>query len=145
MPFNEEFIRSEGIKKIITIIVRITKVDEQQVKSIVETDQNEMDRVDFMEEHIKVMESVNSAVFDKEILKKSKPMAEIFKMPENKVEIEFFTEVFRCLQVVTVGYSLRVLCDVCAVDTNNEINQLNYSFVIIYLYYFSVLYRSTWM
>lgn len=113
MPFNEEFIRSEGIKKIITIIVRITKVDEQMQKSIVESNPNEMDRVHFMEEHIKVMESVNSAVFDKEILKKTKPMAEIFKMPDTKVEIEFFTEVFRCLQVVTVGHSLRVLCDVC--------------------------------
>lgn len=112
MPFNEEFIRSDGIKKIIDIMVRITKVDEQTVKSVVESNPMEKERVAFMEDHIKMMESINSAVFDQEILKKTKPMADIFKMPETKAELEFFTEVFRCLQVVTVGHSVRVLYSV---------------------------------
>lgn len=113
MPFYEEFSRYEGVKKVIRIMVKLTKMEPTViVKSIVEKDPEEKARVDFMVQHIQFMESVNSNAFDREILKKAKPAEDAFVLPENKAEQELLHEIFRCLQTVTQGHSLRVIYDV---------------------------------
>lgn len=114
MPFNEDFSRYEGVKKIIRIMVKLTKLETTViVKSIVEKDPEEKARVDFMVQHIQFMESVNSKAFDREILKKAKPAENSFVLPEKESERELLHEIFRCLQTVTQGNSLRVIYDVC--------------------------------
>lgn len=113
MPFYEEFSRYEGVKKIIRIMVRLTKMEPTVVvKSIVEEDPEQKARVDFMVQHIQFMETINSNVFDREILKKAKPAEDTFVLPENSAEKELLHEIFRCLQTVTQGPLLRVIYDV---------------------------------
>lgn len=113
MPFYEEFSRYDGVKKIIRIMVKLTKMEPTViVKSIVEKDPEQKARVDFMVQHIQFMESVNSNAFDREILKKAKPAEDAFVLPENNAEKELLHEIFRCLQTVTQGHSLRVIYDV---------------------------------
>lgn len=116
MPFYEEFSRYEGVKKIIRIMVKLTKMEPAPaaiVKSIVEKDPEQKARVDFMVQHIQLMESVNSNAFDREILKTTKPAEDVFVLPESDAEKELLHEIFRCLQTVTQGHSLRVIYDVC--------------------------------
>lgn len=114
MPFYEEFIRHDGVKKIISILVRNSKTDQREPgKSIVEENADERARVDFMEEHIQFMESVNSKVFDREILKKTKPSNDTFEMQNNNKDLnDLFSEILRSLQTITNGQSLRVIFDV---------------------------------
>ncbi|XP_037028939.1 uncharacterized protein LOC119069138 [Bradysia coprophila] len=112
MTFYEEFSRYEGVKKIIRIMVKLTKMEPTVVvKSIVEEDPEQKARVDFMVEHIQVMETINSNAFDREILKKAKPAEDAFVLPENSAEKELLHEIFRCLQTVTQGPLLRVIYD----------------------------------
>lgn len=113
MPFYEEFSRYEGVKKIIRIMVNLTKMEPAVVvKSIVEKDPEEKARVDFMVQHIQLMESVNSSAFDREILKTAKPAENAFALPQSNAEKELLNEIFRSLQTVTQGNSLRVIYDV---------------------------------
>lgn len=113
MPFYEEFSRYEGVKKIIRIMVKLTKVEPVEVvKSVVEEDRKQEARVDFMVQHIPAMETINSRAFDREILKKEKPAEDAFVLPEHNAERELLHEIFRCLQTVTQGPLLRVIYDV---------------------------------
>ncbi|KAJ6637654.1 hypothetical protein Bhyg_10385 [Pseudolycoriella hygida] len=112
MPFYDEFNRYEGVKKMMRILVKLTKIEPTVVvKSIVENDPKEKERVDFMVQHIQFMESVNSSAFDKEIMKKAKPAEDTFALPESGLEKELLHEIFRCLQTITQGHSMRVIYD----------------------------------
>lgn len=129
MPFYDEFVRHEGVKKIITILVRHSQIEQQPTeKSVVELCPEERGRVNFMEEHVAFMESVNSKVFDREILKKSTPQSESGFQLENggsKELNDLFTEILRSLQTITNGQSLRVIYDV---STYTYLNFLNLYF-----------------
>lgn len=115
MQFYEEFVRFDGVDKILNILIKSTKI-EQKVdpgKSIVEQNPYEKGRVEFMATHIQIMESVNSKVFDHEILKTTKPPVEdAFKIPEGPEQQELFGEILRCLEAVTNIPALRIVYNV---------------------------------
>lgn len=105
MPFYEEFIRFDGVDKILVILVRGTKVEIQTdlPKSIVEQNAYEKERVEFMQTHIQCMERINSKAFDKEILKTARPLPEDeFEIPTAKDQKELVSEILRCLETITV-------------------------------------------
>lgn len=115
MQFYEEFIRFDGVDKILAILVKSTMVERKTDthKSVIDTDYLQKARVDFMTTHIQMMESVNSKVFDHEILKTTKPPIEdAFKLPEAQDQQELFSEIFRCLESVTNIPALRIVYNV---------------------------------
>lgn len=116
MPFYNEFVKSDGVEKILDILVNGTRVEQtnrSEIKSIVEQSPYEHERVEFMLSHIQMMESINSRVFDQEILKKSKPIDEdSFKLPEGPEQNSLFMEIFRCLEAVTAVPSLQIIYNV---------------------------------
>lgn len=115
MQFYEEFVRFDGVDKILGILVKSTMVERKPdaAKSIVEQNSYEKGRVQFMATHIQIMESVNSKVFDHEILKTTKPPVEdAFKIPEVQDLQELFLEILRCLETVTNIPALRIVYNV---------------------------------
>lgn len=105
MPFYEEFIRFDGVDKILAILVRSTKVEIQTdlPKSIVEQNAYEKERVEFMKTYIPGMERFNSKTFDQEILKTARPPPEDeFQIPTAKDQKELVSEILRCLETITV-------------------------------------------
>lgn len=140
MPFYEEFVRFDGVDKILIILVSSTMIERQiePNKSIVEQNTQEKERVEFMETHIQFMESVNSKVFDHEILKTTKlPAEDAFKIPEKSEEKELFAEILRCLETVTNMPALRIVYNVNLVNsfsslfTKTFIFSFNFSFTRI--------------
>lgn len=114
MPFYDEFVRSDGVEKILDILVKHTKVEpKREVQSIVEQYPYERERVEFMLSHIQMMESINSRVFDHEILKKSKPIDDDgFRIPTDPEQHNLFIEILKCLEVVTAVPTLRIIYNV---------------------------------
>lgn len=115
MPFYEEFVRFDGVDKILGILVKGTMVDRkiEAVKSITEQNPYEKERVEFMETHIQFMESVNSKVFDYEILKTTKPaVVDIFQIPDSQEQRELLVEILKCLETVTSVPALRIVYNV---------------------------------
>lgn len=115
LPFYEEFVRFDGVDKILGILIKTTIVEKKSEapKSIVEQNPYEKDRVEFMETHIQFMESVNSKVFDHEILKTAKPpVDDAFRIPENREQKELVSEILRCLETVTNLPALRIVYNV---------------------------------
>lgn len=115
MPFYDDFVRSDGVDKILSIFVKNAVVErsDAEIKSLVEQNPYEKERVEFMETHIQIMESINSRVFDHEILKKAKPVDEEgFRVPESPEEHSLFYEILRCLETVTSVPSLRIIYNV---------------------------------
>lgn len=116
MPFNDEFVRSDGVEKILGILIEYTLVEQKkpEPKSLVEENPYERERVEFMETHIQFMESINSRVFDHEILKKSKPVDDdAFRVPDDPEQYNLVMEILKCLETVTsVHSSLRIIYNV---------------------------------
>lgn len=116
MPFYDEFVRHEGVKKIIAILVRHSKIEQKLVttKPVTEKLTDERRRIVFMEEHISFMESVNSKAFDREIMMVDRPAAdECFELHQNNKDVhDLFAEILRSLQTITNGLSMRVIFDV---------------------------------
>lgn len=115
MPFYEEFVRSDGVDKILSIFVKNAVTDQKKppAKSIVEQNPYEKERVEFMETHIQILESVNSQAFDQEILKKAKPVDEDgFRIPSSSEQHSLFYEILRCLETVTSVPTLRIIYNV---------------------------------
>lgn len=114
MPFYDEFVRHDGVKKIISILVRHSKVEQPTVahKPVVEKTSDER-RLVFMEEHISFMESVNSKAFDREIMMVERAADDSFELHENNKDLhDLFSEILRSLQTITNGLSIRVIFDV---------------------------------
>ncbi|XP_031631636.1 uncharacterized protein LOC116345956 [Contarinia nasturtii] len=113
MPFNNEFVQSDGVEKILGILIKYTIVEQKkpEPQSLVEQNPYEKDRVEFMETHIQIMETINSRVFDHEILKKSKPVDEDgFRMPDDSEQCNLVMEILKCLETVTsIHSSLRII------------------------------------
>lgn len=116
MPFYDEFIRHGGVKKILSILLRCTKVeprldeDGTPLADVVE------DHMDIHVRNIQFMESINSKVFDREILKKEhRADGEMFAYTatdESRDLRELLSEILRSLQTLTNRLSYRVVCDV---------------------------------
>lgn len=107
-PFLNEFVHSDGVEKILGIMIKYTMVEQQkkEMKSLVEQSPYERNRVEFMETHIPIMETINSRVFDQEILKKNKPVDEDgFQIPEDSEQHNLLIEILKCLEVVTSSNS----------------------------------------
>lgn len=134
MPFYNEFVRSDGVEKILGILVKSTRVEQTnrgEIQSIVEQNPYERERVEFMLSHIQMMESINSRVFDQEILKKSKPIDEDgFKLPEDPEQHNLFMEILKCLEAVTVVPTLQIIYNVSA-----KFRKRSFSFSPLYLFY----------
>lgn len=126
MPFYDEFVRSDGVEKILDILVKNTMVEQREhSKSIVEQNPYERERVEFMLSHIQMMESINSRVFDHEILKKSKPVEEDgFRIPTEPEQHNLFIEILKCLEVVTAVPTLRIIYNV-SIDHYPSIFQID--------------------
>lgn len=125
MPFYDEFVRHDGVKKIISILVRHSKIEHPTLanKPLAEKTSDERRRVVFMEEHISFMESVNSKAFDREIMMVDRPPAkDSFELHNNKDVHDLISEILRSLQTITNGLSMRVIFDV------SSKNRLFYSF-----------------
>lgn len=133
MPFYEEFVRFDGVDKILGILLRSTMIEENSadVKSITEQNPSEKHRVEFMEEHIPFMESVNSTVFDQEILKKVKARIEKFKIPvsQSQQERDLFAEILKCLETVTNMPALRIVYNVSGANMSTSVR---YNITIFY-------------
>lgn len=102
--FHRDFIRADGVDKVLKILVEHTMVEAKRpaVQSIVEQCPEEQLRVSFMETHIPVMETVNSHVFDCEILKKVKPVIDdTFRMPTRPDQFGLIVEIVKCLEAIT--------------------------------------------
>lgn len=117
MPFYEEFVRYDGVDKILGILLRSTMLAESAsdaIKSITEQNPCEKLRVEFMEEHIPCMESVNSKVFDQEIMKKIKVPIGKFNIPEgqSQEERDLFAQLLKCLETVTNMPAVRIVRNV---------------------------------
>lgn len=133
MPFYEEFVRFDGVDKILGILLRGTAIEENAgdaTKSITEQNPSEKVRVEFMEEHIPFMESVNSKVFDLEILKKIKTPIGKFKIPESQSqqECDLFAELLKCLETVTNMPALRIVYNVSGAATMQSSRTTIFSF-----------------
>lgn len=115
MSFNNEFVRSDGVEKILDILIKYTCVERKkpEPQSLVEKNPYEKGRVEFMEEHIE-MELINSRVFDHEILKKSKPVDDDgFRIPNDPEQRNLIMEIMKCLETVTsIHSSLRIIYNV---------------------------------
>lgn len=108
MPFNDEFVRADGVEKILDILIKYTIVEQKkpETQSICEQNPYERERVEFMETHIHSMENINSRAFDHEILKKSKPIDDDgFRVPNEPDQFTLVMEIMRCLEVVTSVHS----------------------------------------
>lgn len=102
--FHRDFIRADGVDKILKILIEHTMVETKRpaAQSIVEQCPEERIRVNFMETHIPVMETVNSHVFDCEILKKVKPVIDdTFRVPTRPDQFGLIVEIIKCLEVIT--------------------------------------------
>lgn len=115
-PFLNEFVQSDGVEKILGIMVKHTIVElpKKETMSLVEQNPYEKERVEFMETHIQIMETINSRVFDHEILKKNKPVDEDgFRIPDDPEQHNLLTEILKCLEFVTSSNSnLRIIYNV---------------------------------
>lgn len=115
MPFYDEFVLSDGVEKILGILVKNTVVEKKkrEIQSIVEQSPYERGRVECMEKNIQMMELINSRVFDCEILKKTKPLYDDgFQTPTDPEQHSLFMEILRCLEVVTSVPTLRIIYNV---------------------------------
>lgn len=115
MPFNQEFVRSDGVDKILSILVQNTIVEQckRDVKSIVEQNPYESGRVEFMLSSIPMMELINSRAFDQEILKKSKPIVDDgFRIPIDPEQHNLVLEILKCLETVTAVPTLQIIYNV---------------------------------
>lgn len=116
MPFYNEFVKSDGVEKILSILVKSTQVERTnhtEAKSICEQNPYEHERVEFMLSHIQMMESINSRAFDHEILKKTKPIDDDgFEIPKDPEQYNLFMEILKCLEVVTALPTLQVIYSV---------------------------------
>lgn len=114
MPFCEEFIRYDGVSKILMILLSSTmiKPNVEVGKSITEQNSYERERVQFMEKHIPIMETMNSRVFDNEISKTIKPPVDNFAIPDDPEKKELFAEILRCLETVTNVAAIRIIYSV---------------------------------
>lgn len=142
MPFYNEFVKSDGVEKILGILVKSTRVEQtnrSEVKSIVEQNPYERERVEFMLSHIQMMESINSRVFDQEILKKSKPIDEDgFQLPEDPEQHNLFMEILRCLEAVTVVPTLQIIYNVCGNFPPLFLFRVHLIYVYFFLGHFSL-------
>lgn len=114
-PFLNEFVQSDGVEKILDIMIKYTMVEQPKKEmSLVEQNSYEKNRVEFMETHIQIMETINSRVFDQEILKKNKPVDEDgFRIPDDSEQHNLLMEILKCLEVVTSSNSnLRIIYNV---------------------------------
>lgn len=115
MPFYDEFVRSDGVEKMLGILTKTTIVEplNREAKSIVEQNPYEKERVEFMETNIPHMETINSCAFDHEILKKSKPVDdEGFQIPNDPEQHILLIEMMKCLEIVTGVPALRIIYSV---------------------------------
>lgn len=115
MPFYDEFVRSDGVDRMLGILANTTIVEPstREVKSVVEQNPHEKERVEFMETHIQIMETINSLAFDREILKKSKPVDdEGFRIPSDPEQHNLLIEILKCLEIVTSVPTLRIIYSV---------------------------------
>lgn len=116
MPFCDDFVQSDGMEKILSILVKHTMVErqKQESKSLVEQSPYERGRVEFMETNIEIMETINSRVFDHEILKKTKPMDDDgFRIPNDLEQQNLITETLKCLETVTgIQPTIRIIYNV---------------------------------
>lgn len=115
MPFYDDFVRSDGVDKILSILVNSTLIEpkKRDCQSVVEQNPYEKERVEFMETHIQIMETVNSRVFDHEILKKAKPVVDdSFQIPLEPEQHNLFIEILKCLEMVTSVPTLRIIYNV---------------------------------
>lgn len=114
MPFCEEFVRYEGVSKILIILVNssMIKPNVEVGKSITEQNPYERERVQFMEKYIPIMETMNSGVFDNEISKTIKPPVDAFVIPDEQEKKELFSEILRCLETVTNVSAFRIIYSV---------------------------------
>lgn len=135
MPFYDEFVRHDGVKKIISILVRHSKVEQKPIvanKPLAEKISDERRRVAFMEEHISFMESVNSKAFDREIMMVEQPADDCFELHQNNKDVhDLFSEILRSLQTITNGLSMRVIFDV------SSKNSFSFHLIYIFFFYFS--------
>lgn len=124
MPFCQEFVRFDGVEKILTILVRVTKAEVSATpsQSVVEQNSYEKGRVDFMRMHIPGMERFNSAVFDREMMKTTRPLTDdAFQIPVAQDQKELVAEILRCLEATTISQlsGQRILYNVssiCRID-----------------------------
>lgn len=135
MPFYDEFVRHDGVKKIISILVRHSKVEQKPAatsKPVVVPDDRR--RVVFMEEHISFMESVNSKAFDREIMMVERPADDSFQLHlDNKDVQDLFSEILRSLQNITNGLSMRVIFDVSSrhiLTSSYDLHFLSFSSIL---------------
>lgn len=116
MPFYDEFIRHGGVKKILNILLRYTKVEPQVDENGLPLTETIEDHMDIHVRNIQFMESINSKVFDREILKKEHradgEMFDYTPTDENRDLHELLSEILRSLQTLTNRLSYRVVCDV---------------------------------
>lgn len=116
MPFYDEFIRHGGVKKILSILLRYTKVEPQLDEDGIPVTTVVEDHMDIHVRNIQFMESINSKVFDREILKKElRADGEMFDYAPstaNRDLNELLSEILRSLQTLTNRLSYRVVCDV---------------------------------
>lgn len=115
MSFYKDFLRADGVDKILKILVDYTMVDPKKptASSIVDDNPEERNRVDFMEAHIPVMETVNSHVFDCEILKRVKPVVDdSFRIQMEENQYGLIAEILKCLEVVTNLPSVPIIYNV---------------------------------
>lgn len=106
--FLNEFVQSDGVEKILGIMVKYAIIEQpkKETMSLVEQNPYENGRVEFMETHIQFMESINSHVFDQEILKKNKPIDEDgYRIPDDPDQQNLLREILRCLETVTSSNS----------------------------------------
>lgn len=131
MPFYDEFVRHDGVKKIISILVRHSIIEQKPTlanKPVPEKMSDERRRVVFLQEHISFMELVNSKAFDREIMMVEKPADECFELHQNNKDIhDLFSEILRSLQTITNGLSMRVIFDVSS--------KIDFSLQTIYFFY----------
>lgn len=114
MPFSEEFLRYDGVSKILIVLLHSTmiKTNIEVGKSITEQNTYERDRVQFMEKHIPIMETMNSRVFDNEMSKTIKPPMENFEIPDDAEKNELVAEILRCLETVTNVAAIQIIYSV---------------------------------
>lgn len=116
MPFYDEFIRHGGVKKILNILLRYTKVEPQLDENGIPLTEPVEDHMDIHVRNIQFMESINSKVFDREILKKEQradgEMFDYTPTEQNRDLNELLCEILRSLQTLTNRLSYRVVCDV---------------------------------
>lgn len=136
MPFYDEFVRHSGVQRILHILIGQLQVPAaRQASASQPPSPPAPDHMDIHVRNIQFMESVNSKVFDREILKKepARTDGELFSYPTEadgtaaapasdgsaasvKHRRELIGELMHSLQTLTARLSFRVVKDVFAVE-----------------------------